>query len=263
MCWMWLSAVFAEMNNRSEISRVLLSRRSAAGPAPRGRSGRRHRRPWVEVVEGPRARSIWCRAYARCPRRSIVRPVAAKRSRPPDRAARRAGHEIGERRHVVGAAPLRGPLRRAAFGRLLGGRALEQGRQAGQRDHQLGHGAGADEGLDRGAKRLRASPAGRRRCARGRRRGTGRPRRNARRAHEVERRPRPSPDGALRVRLRVGQPHDPERVREPVRVARSRAAEIDASVRAAPPRRVRGLQRVDVRGDPVGLRAKAARRRHE
>jgi len=72
--------------------------------------------------------------------RSVLGQAASKRA------------EIGEAGHVVGAPLFPSHRAEEGSGDARTVEPLEQSWQAGQRDDQLGHGAGAHEGLDRGAE---------------------------------------------------------------------------------------------------------------
>ena len=167
MCWMWLSAVFAEMNSCSEISRVVapsaISRSTcvsrAVRPARPRRAGGR--------ASACGATSIWWTAYAAASRQVHgARRLAAHRvrrapRRAVTRAARRARRSVGTWWKLAGSlaiAPSRVQRDRGTV------EPLEQGRQAGQRDDQLRHGAGAQERLDRrteeGQRRLQLTVRG-------------------------------------------------------------------------------------------------------
>ena len=155
MCWMWLSAVFAEMNSRSEISRVVapsaISRSTCVSRAVRPAGA-------AVLAGGRRARGGRGRSGGgRTPRRRggpSRAPAAANRSAAssPSCVVEPLA-EVGERRARGGSWPARWAI---APSRVRGDAGtvepLEQGRQAGQRDDQLGHGAGAQEGLDRRAE---------------------------------------------------------------------------------------------------------------
>ena len=230
MCWMWLSAVFAEMNSRSEISRVVapsaISRRTwvsrAVRPAaPRRLAGGRQRTAGeVDLVERVR------RGVADV-HRSAGRGEPLRRLLPELRVEPPA--EIGEAGHVVGAPLFPGHRAEERLGDTRTVEALEERWQAGQRDDQLGHGAGAHEGLDRGAeetqRRLQLPVRGLQESGVARQEALEE-------AHvvlaEIGHCLVPGLERALRVRLRIGQTHDPQRVGEPVgvsEVARRRIAD--------------------------------------
>ena len=260
MCWMWLSAVFAEMNSRSEISRVVapsaISRSTCvsravrpAAPPPCWLAAVERAPGEVDLVDGVGGgvAEIHRAADGGEPRRRLlaelgVEPLA----------------ELGERRARGGRSPASLAIAPSRV-RATPGRSSRSNR-AGRLANVMTSCATAPERTNAPIevpKRVSAvsswpSEVCSRAASRARKPSKNRTSCSPSCVDALV----PDLQRALRVRLRVGQPDDPQRVDQPVGIAdlaRRRNAGSGELQRLLDPSG--RLQAVDVRGDPVRLPA--------
>ena len=256
MCWMWLSAVLAEMNSRSEISRVeapsAISRRTCVSRAVRPAG------PSVAPAAGERA-SGHVDLVHRVGRGVLADPSPPPRGGPPVRAPPRRARRAAARRAPAatgrgGSWPAAGPPRRAACRRRPAGRVARTGRAGWPAVIVSWATAPARRKVSiASANSVNAvSSCPSEVCSRAASRAMNPAKNRTSCSLEVGHALVPGLQRARRVRLRQGQADDPRACRPPSTGCRARAPP------RAPPRSARAPPRP---GPPTGARRRTPRSR--